>query len=118
MQEFPGTTELQFPLGLRVSGLIFQPFSMEVIFDAGTSLVSEHSLEYEPANGEPEILDIQKGLDKTSIHKIVDHQIVCFERTPFSLSLLFDDGQKLRVISVPGPLESGHFSRGKTLLIF
>ncbi|WP_119391363.1 hypothetical protein [Taklimakanibacter lacteus] len=118
MNEFPSAIDVQFLKGLRVSCLIFQPYAVEITFDDGSSLVSEHLIEYSPVAGEVQVLDIQKGFDHVSIHRIVDRRIADIRREPFDLSLHFEDGQTLKVISKPGPLESGHLSHGGVTIVF
>lgn len=118
MKEFPDQTTLRFLIGIRVANVVFQPYSIDVRFDDGTLLVTEHLIEHVDQNGRSRKLDIQKGFEATELHKIVDRQVVSIIRAPFSLTLHFDNGHALTVISLPGPLESGHIWRGEDLFVF
>lgn len=61
---------------------------------------------------------IQNGYGATAIHKIVNKKIVKIARLPFILEFYLEDNLILKVRSIPGALESGHFLRHGELAIF
>lgn len=118
MNEFPPYEALEFFIGLRVSNVIFQPYSVDFTFDDGTRLVCEHNVEHCDTAGRRQVLDIQKGFDTVALHNVVDRRIVRIVRDAFSLCFTFDDGQKVKISSLPGEFESGHIWHAGELQVF
>jgi hypothetical protein len=118
MKEFPAYDALKFLVGRKVSNIIFQPFSIDIGFDDNSFLVVEHLLEHFDDNGSGQILYIKKGFGPVRLHKIVGREVAEVDRQPFSLAIRFANGHLLKVISIPGPLESGHISREGDVLAF
>ena len=118
MKEFPSEEDLAFLNGLTVSNAILQPYSIDFSFDDGTYLTVEHVLEHIHDNGRRDSFDIQEGYGPLDLHKIVNHRIVGFEREPLRLTLRFDNGHSLRITSILGFYESGHFNRRGECWIF
>jgi hypothetical protein len=118
MKEFPEESELQFFVGLRVGNIIFQPYSIDVTFDDNTYLVAEGILEHVDQNGVIERLEPKKGFGATTLHRIVDKLVILIVRKPWSLEFRFENGHSLAVISIPGPIESGHISHAGDMFVF
>jgi hypothetical protein len=118
MKEFPTLEELQFLVGLRVANVIFMPFSIGIGFDDSSFLVCEDCLEHTDADGKIQVLDIHQRFEVTSLHRIVDRQIVSIRRSPFTLTLVFEDNQAVNIISVKGPYESGNLTHNGSILVF
>ncbi len=118
MNEFPSEKDLAFLNGLVVCNVILHPYSIDFTFDDGTFLVVEHELEHIHDNGRCDRFDIQKGFGPVDLHKVVNRQIVGYEREPLQLTVRFDNGHSLRIISILGPYESGHFTRRDGLWLF
>jgi len=118
VKQFPDAEALRFLLGVGVSNITFQPFSIDILFDEGTILVVEHSLEYADETGRVQTLDIQKGFGPTALHRIVGGVISAVSREPFLLTIDFSNGRRLKIKSVPGGLESGHISSQGEIWVF
>jgi hypothetical protein len=113
MKEFPEQAELQFLVGRSVSNVIFQPYSIDITFDDNSYIVAEHLLEYVGQHGAVERLNPQEGFGATALHSIVTRVVTSVIRQPFSLTLRFDNGHSLNVLSIPGRYESGQiWTRG------
>jgi hypothetical protein len=93
MKEVPPLDQLNFLIGLHVSNVIFQPFSIDIGFDGGTFLVCEHELEHYGPDGVSGRINIQNGFGAVALHKIVGCQVAKIERASFSFELYFDDKQ-------------------------
>jgi hypothetical protein len=98
--------------------IVFQPYSVDITFDDNSVLVVEHSLEHISRGGDCLRLDIQHGFGPTNLHQLVGRKIARIDRDPFLLAIAFEDGQALKVLSKPGPLESGHLFRGGDVSVF
>ncbi len=118
MREFPEYEYLEFMIGCTISNVILQPYTIDFTFDDNTFLTVEVFLEHIDENGCSQLLDIQKGYGPISLHKIVNCEIVRIERDPLLLTIYFKNDHVLKIISVPGPLESGHFNRHGEVAIF
>ena len=118
MKAFPETGELKFLLGLTVRNAILQPYSIDFTFDDGTFLIVEEGLEHVYEDGRSYWLNPQEEYGPVDLHRIVNRQIVSLEREPFMLTLTFDNGHMMRIISTPGIYESGHFSRQGDVVVF
>ncbi len=118
MREFPTEDTLQFLVGLTVSQVVLQPYSVDINFVDFTSLVIEHRLQFIDACGNKEFLEIQEGINLTRLHKIVRSSITAIAREPYCLSLTFDNKHTLSIFSEDGYLESGHINRSGDVIVF
>jgi hypothetical protein len=118
MQPFPDRNELQFLIGLRISNVILQPYSIDFTFEDNSFLVVEHCLVHKFSEADFDTFDIQNGYISNRLHSVVSKKIVGIKAETWALSLCLKDGQVLQIVSNPGPLESGHFSRHGKVLVF
>lgn len=119
MQEFPAEDVLGFLIALEVANVIFQPYSIDIGFTDGTYLVCEHKIEYVGEDGASHQIDIQKRrLGPVCLHEFVGRHIEGIVRDSFLLTLRFNGDWMLKIYSIPGPLESGHFSHAGEVIVF
>jgi hypothetical protein len=115
---FPPREKLAFLIGLELSNVTLQPWSLDFRFTDGTLIVAEYRVEY--VNGDKvEVHDIE-NLGAISFHPLIRAQAVVLdiEVTDHHLSLLFDSKRRLTIVSVSGPYESGHIGHRDQLIIF
>jgi hypothetical protein len=110
MKPFPPAERLSFLLGSELEIVTVGPFQMDIRFAEGSSLVVEHGLEYQDAEGRLYRHDPQRqgGPDPISLHQLIGDRIEAIDASDWRLTLTFASGRKLIVASKPGPYESGH----------
>lgn len=75
MKPFPAADHLGFFLGARVSNVILQPFSIDIRFtDGETLLVAEHIVEYRDEDCRVWHHDIQHGVGLIAFHGLIRAQ--------------------------------------------
>jgi hypothetical protein len=120
MWPFPSKEKLGFLIGLELSNVTVQPYSLDFLFTDGTRIQVEYMVEY--AEGEKiTVHDIQAGFGPINFHPLIREQarIVGIDVTEHRLTLLFSGNRSITIMTdSPGPYESGNIAHVDGLIVF
>jgi hypothetical protein len=120
MWPFPSKEKLAFFVGLELSNVTLQPYSLDFLFTDGTRIQAEYMVEY--ADGEKiTVHDIQADLGPINFHPLIREQarVLDIDVTEHRLTLLFAGNRSITILSVsPGPYESGNIGHVDGLIVF
>jgi hypothetical protein len=110
MTPFLPAEELKFLEGYEVSNITLQPYWVDISFVEGPLLVIELGLEYFDTKGLIHARDPQHRLGPGPItfHALIGDRVTQVETGGYRMTLTFDSGRKLVVLSDDGPYEAGH----------
>jgi hypothetical protein len=119
MHPFPSKETLSFLVGLELSNVVLQPYSLDFQFTDGTWLMAEYRVEYANRD-EITVHNIQDDLGPITFHPLIRGQerVLAIDVSGDRLSLIFAGGRKMTVVSNFGPYESGHITRNDQLIVF
>lgn len=118
MHEFPPESKLGFFVGLPLSNVTLQPFTIDFWFEGNVLMSVEHVLEHIDGAGTKQEIDIQAGYGAISLHKLIGRKVTSFRRQPLCLSLKFEDDQVLNVFSDLSAYEAGNIHHQGRIFIF
>lgn len=109
MHPFPPVEKLGFLVGAELSNVTLDPYAVRFSFVEGSMIVVEHGLEFVDVEGRVHAHDPQRrlGPDPIYFHKLIEDRVAHIEVQEYRLSLVFESGQTLTVLSELGPYESG-----------
>jgi hypothetical protein len=113
MHPFLPISDLQFLTGKELSQVRLDPYSLQFHFLDGTTIAVNRRIEHVDQAGQTHVHDcqIQTGA-ALYLHQLLQRRIAMIEVEPYRLSLTFDGGAILRVLSDDGPYECGTISPG------
>ena len=112
MKPFPPAEQLQFLVGPALASISLGRFIISFHFDNLAWISAEHAIEYGDG-GEVESYDIQAGMGPVRFHKLLLESVTRIDVQEWRLTLTFESGRTLSLISRPGPYESGQIASGK-----
>lgn len=121
MHPFPPIEQLNFLIGMELSNITLQPYSVVFLFVEGALVVCEHGVEYESILGYKFNHDPQKrlGPDPIHFHSLIGKHITKLEAlTEYSLEITFEGGEHLILLSKTGSYESGQITGEGRYIVF
>jgi hypothetical protein len=121
MHPFPPGDQLNFLVGAELGSITIHPYSIDFRFVDGTGLTAEQGIEYVDEHGHRHTHAPQDhlGPDPLSFHALLQDRIAQVRVEAYHLTLVFESGRRLTVLSEAGPYESGQIWRGgKRLIVF
>ncbi len=104
----PPAAELQFLLGLEIAQISLDPWTTRLHFANGGHIAIECPFEHIDSNGKVHLHQSDDEQDRGPVwlRDVLSHKIFKVAVEASSLSLILDDGARLRVLPVVGPYES------------
>lgn len=108
MYPFPPNSELQCLLGEVLAQVLLDPFQVQLKFGSGRSLVAALRIEHVEPNETvwPYDCSASEG-PPLLLHRLLQRTVAAVAREDLCLTLTFDDGSALRVVSDLGPYKAG-----------
>ena len=112
MRPFPPAEDLSFLVGNELSNVTLQPYQVDFHFVQGSTLIIELGLEFIDLDGRTQVHDPQHrlGPDPVRFHTLIGERVSQLDRSDYRLTLTFDSGRKLTVLSDERPYEAGHIT--------
>ena len=120
MHPFPPTDDLQCLVGAEIGQIALDPWSIQFRFTNGGQITVEGAIEYVDETGTSHKHDCRARTGAALyLHQLIEHCISGVDPERFCLTLTFDNGALLRILSDDGPYECGQIhSVGKPLIVF
>ena len=120
MRPFPSKEKLTFLVGLELSHVTLQPYSLCFLFTDGTNINAEYLVEY--ADGVmTAVHDIQTDLGPITFHPLIREQarVLDIDVREHRLTLFFTGNRSITIISdSASPYEAGQISHADELIVF
>ena len=112
MRSFPPGADLQFLLGLEVGQICLDPWSTQVRFSDSGQITIEGPFEHLDAHGHLHLHQGQNQQDRGPVflRDLIQQRITSLESEPSRLTLGFENGARLAILSEAAPFESGQIS--------
>lgn len=109
MHPFPPISELQFLIGKEIGQVCLDPWGIQLRFEGGGRILLQNHVEHVDAAGRVHLYQDgdQRDLGPVFLRDVLLERIVKVDAEPFSLTLGFSNGVRLRVQSDDGPYECG-----------
>jgi hypothetical protein len=108
MHPFPPMSELQFLIGKEVSEIAFGAYCVQIRWSDGGHISVEGGMEHIDDDGRTHIYDcVAYSGPPLALHRLLMKKTIMLDVLPLWLTLIFEDGQKLRLKSEEGPYECG-----------
>jgi uncharacterized SAM-dependent methyltransferase len=118
MHEFPPASEMTYLIGDTLEQVSLDPFSTQFRFERNL-LISEYAVEHtEPDGTVWKYKCVASEAPATLLHHLVGRTVVDVRSEGFRLTLLFDTGAALHVLSDDGPYEAGHIDGCDKFIVF
>lgn len=118
MMEFPPTTEMSHLIGDMLMQVRFDPHSTQFHFERNF-LISEFAVEHiEPDGTQWNYNCVAAEAPALMLHRLVGRTVTDVKSEGFRLTLLFDNGSALHVLSDDGPYEAGHIDGCDRFIVF
>ena len=116
MQLFPPADELQFLLGKEVSSIRFEPSGVHFVWWEGGEIHAMRDFDHIDREGTQHHFGEGMWSDPASLlHHLIQRKVTALDVKDASLTLNFDDGQKLVFFSCTGSGENGLIQFGNDL---
>ena len=119
MHPFPQATDFNFLIGAELEQVCLGQWQIQLNFDKARIFV-EGELEHVEKSGNlhRHNTDVDR-LSPIFLHRLFGQKIHSIEAEPFCLSLAFNDGDIIRILSDDGPYECGQiYDRAGHLTVF
>lgn len=118
MYEFPPASDMNHLIGDTLMQVCLDPFSTQFRFER-SSLISEYAIEHTEADGKVWKYDcIASEAPASLLHRLVGRTVTDLRSDGFRLTLLFDNGAALHVLTDNGPYEAGHIDGRDKFIVF
>ena len=108
MHKFPQSSELQFLVGKELAQIALDPNSVQFRWSEGGQISVTNDLEHVDEDGVVHLYDCAAFTGPPLLlHRLLMKKIVMIEVQPLCLTLGFEGGQQLRLMSEEGPWECG-----------
>jgi len=109
MHPFPPASDLQFLVGLEIGQICLDPWSTQLRFADGGRITIEGPFEHLDAQGKSHFHQAGDERDRGAVflRDLLQQQITLLESEPRRLTLVFENGARLRIVSEEIPYESG-----------
>ena len=109
MRPFPPEAELQCFLGDAIAQISLDPHGVRFTFESMRRVVAEFGIEQVDPNGTVWSYDCEAAQGPPLIlHRLLYRRVIAIERAELRLTLRFEDGSALVVLTDQGPYEGGH----------
>ncbi|KFC74786.1 hypothetical protein FG93_00965 [Bosea sp. LC85] len=113
MHEFPPASELDHLIGDTLMQVCLDPFGLQFRFERST-ITSERAVEHiEPDGTAWSYRCVADEAPATKLHRLVGRRVTSLSSTGMRLSITFDDGAELTILSDLGPYEAGQIGGGR-----
>lgn len=118
MYAFPPASELDHLIGDTLMQVCLDPFSLQFRFEHST-ITSERAVEHiEPDGTAWSYRCVAAEAPATRLHQLVGRRVTALSGAGMRLSITFDDGAALIIISDLGPYEAGQIVGGGKYIVF
>ena len=109
MHPFPPASDLQFLVGCEVGQICLDPWSTQFRFADGGRITIEGPFEHRDARGQLHAHQNREDRNQGAVYfrDLIQQQITHLESEPKRLTLVFENGARLRIASEEIPYESG-----------
>jgi len=113
MRPFPAYDDLKFLVGDRLAQIRMNPSTLDFMFDSMSSITAEFQVEFASPADTLHRHDVQDklGPDAVTFHQLTNQQVIAIDVGEFRLTLFFEGGGVLHILSEASPYESGHIWR-------
>jgi hypothetical protein len=119
MIPFPLTSELPPIVGDSIGQVWLDPFAVRLLFESGVRIYAEFKIEQTEPDGSVWPYRCSDGSgEPVVLHRLLYKKIVTVDRLDFCLTLTFEDGSALSILSQDGPYESGMITTADDFMVF
>jgi hypothetical protein len=115
MHPFPQSSELQFLVGRELCQIALDPHSVQFRWAEGGQITVTGDMEHIDESGATHAYDSTAFTGPPLLlHRLLQKKVVMLEVQPLRLTLGFEGGQQLRLLSEEGPWECGVIQIGES----
>ena len=109
MQPFPPSEDLAFFVGLEVAQICLDPWSTQLKFEDGGQITIEGPFEHTDTGQVTHSHQVGDDQDRGPVYlrDLIQRRIIAVSREERALTLEFDNGAKVKMVSEKGRFESG-----------
>ena len=119
MHPFPPGSDLKSLVGLTMTQIALDPFSLQFRFGDDGQIAVEGRMEHVDAGSVSHSYDCQQRASSGALylHQLLEQSITAVETEPYCLSLTFNGGAILRIFTDLSRFECGHIGIAKENLL-
>jgi hypothetical protein len=118
MIAFPPASDLSFLIDQTLDQISFAPFSTQFHFEK-SRLISELAVQQlEPDGSIWDYKCVAGEASPSMLHRLVGKRVVNVSTEPMQLTISFEGGSELRVMTDLGPYEAGHIDGEGKFVVF
>jgi len=104
---FPSAADLEGLIGRQIVAVVFLSSSIRFWLDGSGYIHIESAIEYIDETGQAHPSGVDRRGAATNLHQLLLHRISAIESEPSCLSVVFENGSRMRIFGNDGPYESG-----------